>query len=60
MMKPEELEKELRELEEELKYREDALPAHSIKPQQLLFIENLETLIEEKKNLLAELRKKKR
>ena len=59
MVKEEDLEKEIMELEEKLKDREDALPAHSVKPQQMLFIEELETSIEEKKNELAGLRKRK-
>jgi len=59
MMKEEELEKEIKELEEKLKDREDALPPHSIQPQQMLLIEELEISIEEKRNELAELRKRK-
>ncbi|MCD6352605.1 MAG: hypothetical protein J7M06_00125 [Proteobacteria bacterium] len=59
MMKEEELEKEIMELEEKLKDREDALPAHSVKPQQLLLIEELETSIEDKKSELAKLRERK-
>ena len=59
MVKEEALEKEIKELEEKLKDREDALPAHSVKPQQMLLIEELEASIEEKKNELAELRKRK-
>ena len=45
----EELKNEIRELEEKLKDRQDSLPAHSIRPQQMLVIEELETAIEEKK-----------
>jgi len=59
MVKEEELENELKELQKKLKDREDALPAHSVQPQQMLIIEELETSIEEKKNELAELRKAK-
>ena len=59
MVKEEDLEKEIMELEEKLKDREDALPAHSVKPQQMLVIEELETSIEEKKNELAGLIKRK-
>ena len=59
MFKEKELEKEIKELEEKLKDREDALPAHSVQPQQMLLIEELETSIEEKRNELAELRKRK-
>ena len=57
MKKEEELKKEIEELEEKLKDREAALPAHSVKPQQMLLIEELETSIEEKKRELTELRK---
>ena len=53
-----ELEKQIKDLEEKLKDREDALPAHSVKPQQMLIIDELETAIEEKKNELAELKKR--
>ena len=59
MFKEKELEKEIKELEEKLKDREDALPAHSVQPQQMLLIEELETSIEEKKNELEELKKAK-
>ncbi len=48
----EELEKEIRELEEKLRDREDALPAHSVRPHQLLIIEELETAIEETQGAL--------
>jgi len=58
-VKEEELEKEIKELEINLRDREDALPAHSIQPQQMLSIENLEIKIEEKSNELAELKKRK-
>jgi hypothetical protein len=51
------LEKEIRELEVRLKDRELALPAHSVRPHQLLIIEELEEEIQEKKNRLAALRK---
>ena len=57
MDKEEELETEIKELEERLKDREAALPAHSVRPHQLLLIEELETSIEEKKKELAQLRK---
>ena len=53
MGREEELEKEIEELEAKLKDREDALPAHSIRPHQLLIIEELETAIEEKQKELA-------
>lgn len=58
MDKVEELEKEIKELEERLKDREAALPAHSVRPHQLLLIEELETAIEEKKKELEKLREK--
>jgi len=58
MMKEEELEKQIKELEEKLKDREDALPAHSVKPQQMLIIDELETAVEDKKKELAELKKR--
>jgi hypothetical protein len=57
MDKEEELKKQIKDLEEKLKDREDALPAHSVKPQQMLVIDELETAIEEKKNELVGLRK---
>ncbi|MBN2123824.1 MAG: hypothetical protein JW821_06005 [Deltaproteobacteria bacterium] len=47
------LEREIRELEERLKDRELALPAHSVRPHQLLIIEELEEEIREKKSRLA-------
>lgn len=58
MDKEEDLKKEIKNLGEKLKDREDALPAHSVKPQQMLIIDELETNIEEKKNELAELKKR--
>jgi len=58
MDKEAELKKEIKDLEKKLKDREDALPAHSVKPQQMLLVEELETAIEEKKNELAELKKR--
>ena len=59
IVKEDELEKEIEELEEILKDREEALPPHSIQPQQMLFIEELDTKIEEKKKELAELKREK-
>ena len=59
MDKEEELKKEIKNLEEKLKDREDALPAHSVKPNQMLIIDELETEIEKKKDELAGLRKGK-
>jgi len=56
MNEEQELEKEIRELEERLKDRELALPAHSIRPAQLLLIEELEEEIKEKKRRLAALK----
>jgi hypothetical protein len=49
----EKLEREIRELEERLKDRELALPAHSVRPHQLLIIEELEEELQEKKRRLA-------
>ncbi len=58
MDKVEALEKEIKELEEKLRDREAALPAHSVRPHQLLLIEELETAIEEKKKELEKVREK--
>ena len=58
-VKEDELEREIEELERILKDREEALPAHSIQLQQMLFLEELDTKIEEKKNELAELKGEK-
>ncbi|MBN1106036.1 MAG: histidine kinase [Deltaproteobacteria bacterium] len=52
----EELEREIAALEERLRDRELALPAHSIRPSQLLLIEELEEEIKEKKERLAALK----
>ncbi len=49
------LEKEIKELEERLRDRELALPAHSIRPSQLLLIEELEETIKDKKRRLEAL-----
>ncbi len=59
MDKEGDLKKEIKNLEEKLKDREDALPAHSVKPNQMLIIDELETEIEKKKDELAGLRKDK-
>jgi len=59
MEKEEELNKEIRELEEKLKDREASLPAHSVRPQQMLAIEELEIAIEEKKKELERMIKEK-
>jgi hypothetical protein len=50
------LEMEIEELEARLRDREAALPAHSVRPHQLLAIEELEEEIKEKKKRLAALR----
>ena len=55
----EDLEKELKALEAELREREASLPAHSVRPQQMIAIEELETAINEKKKRLDELRTEK-
>jgi hypothetical protein len=58
MNEGQELEREIKELEARLRDRELALPAHSIRPSQLLIIEELEEEIKEKKGRLAALRAK--
>ena len=57
MGKENDLEKEITLLEAQLRERKDSLPAHSVRPYQMLAIEELETAIEEKKKKLNELRK---
>jgi hypothetical protein len=52
MATEEELEEQIKALEAELREREASLPAHSVRPQQLLAIEELETIISEKKKEL--------
>ena len=59
MTEEKELKKEIMKLEKELKDRENALPAHSVKPQQILLIEELETSIEVKQHELEQFRKRK-
>ena len=59
MGREEDLEKEIRELEAKLKDREASIPAHSVRPEQMLVIEELETDIQEKKKELEKLRKEK-
>ncbi|HDH87523.1 MAG: hypothetical protein B6I32_02980 [Desulfobacterium sp. 4572_20] len=59
MEKEEELKKEIQDLEEKLKDREASLPAHSVRPQQMLAVEELEIAIEEKKKELETLIKDK-
>ena len=46
------LEASIRELESALEDRKKALPAHSVQPQHLLAIEELEEKIEEKQKML--------
>lgn len=59
MGREEELEKEIKDLEAQLKDREASLPAHSVRPQQVLVIEELEAAIEEKKKEFERLIKEK-
>ena len=59
MGREEALEKEIETLKAQLREREASLPAHSVRPEQILVIEELETTIEGKKGELDELRKKK-
>ena len=59
MGREEELEKEIKALEAQLRDREASLPAHSVRPQQILVIEELEAGIEGKKKELEELRRKR-
>jgi len=54
-VKREELEKNLKDLKEELREREASLPAHSIRPHQLIVIEELEEEIAAKENELESL-----
>ena len=58
MGREEELEKEIEALEAQLREREASLPAHSVRPEQLLAIEELETTISEKKKELGLVYKK--
>jgi len=59
MGKEEELKREIEELEAKLQDREDSLPAHSVRPEQMLVIEEIETALKGKKAELNELRKQK-
>jgi hypothetical protein len=59
MDREEELQKEIETLEAQLRDREASLPAHSVRPQQMLVIEELETAVEGKRKELDELRKQK-
>jgi hypothetical protein len=56
MQKETELKDEIQELEAQLKDREMALPAHSVRVHQMLVIEELETKIEKKKKELVALK----
>jgi hypothetical protein len=58
MGREEELEREIKELQAQLREREASLPAHSVRPEQILLIEELETAIGVKKEELDELRKR--
>jgi hypothetical protein len=55
MGREEDLERELKALEAELREREASLPAHSVRPEQMLIIEELEMNISEKKRELDRL-----
>lgn len=59
MTREQELKQEIKDLEKKLKDREASLPAHSVRPHQMLAIEQLETDIEEKKKELERLVKQK-
>jgi len=59
MDREEELKKGIEALEAQLRDREASLPAHSVRPDQMLAIEELETAIEGKRKELDELRKQK-
>ena len=52
MATKEALEEDIKALEAELREREASLPAHSVRPEQLLAIEELEATISEKKRQL--------
>ena len=60
MDREEVLEKEIKDLEAQLRDREDSLPAHSVQPHQILLIEELEAVIENRKKELNKLRKRSR
>jgi hypothetical protein len=53
MGKAEELEKEIKDLEAQLREREASLPAHSVRPEKILAIEESETAIREKRKELG-------
>jgi hypothetical protein len=54
------LEKEIQQLKGQLREREDSLPAHSVQPHQILLIEELGAVIENKEKELNRLRKRGR
>ena len=58
MGREEKLKKEIESLEAQLREREALLPAHSVRPEQLLVIEELETTISEKQKELNRVYKK--
>jgi len=60
MDREEEFKKGIEALEAQLRDREASLPAHSVRPDQMLAIEELETAIEGKRKELDELRKEKK
>jgi CII-binding regulator of phage lambda lysogenization HflD len=53
-----ELVNEIGQLEKELKQREEQLPAHSVRPHQILSIEKLEEKLKQKKELLQAVEEK--
>ena len=57
MKREDELQKEIEKLKELLRDREDALPAHSIRPHQLQAIEEIEEEIAAKEEELKRLKK---
>ncbi|MBW1691769.1 MAG: hypothetical protein JRF35_14560 [Deltaproteobacteria bacterium] len=58
MGREEALEKEIETLKAQLREREASLPAHSVRPEQLLAIDELETSISEKKRELERMYQK--
>ena len=58
MGREEALEKEIEALKAQLREREASLPAHSVRPEQLLAIDELETSISEKKRELERMYQK--
>ena len=58
MGREEALVKEIESLEAQLREREASLPAHSVRPEQMLVIEELETTISKKKMELDRLYEK--